>query len=311
MSTSTGAKNLILGLSEGLTWTQLRPFVESLKRTSFAGDLHLFVGRTDAETIDVLRSEGVILHPYRHLRYERNGRIYDAYDPPLRRFRLSRITPLYPPLIRTLSNLSTDRLRTAARLAAPISIPHVARYFRFYRFLADTANHAYENVMLTDVYDVFFQRDPFDFDIGEDVHVFLEDERQTLGSERYHRDWLRIAYGEETLRQLGDKAISCSGITIARRGEMLAYLRFMTEELLKLPRQTVGIDQGVHNYVIHKHLLPRVRLVRNGAGAVLTVAQVPPDEIDRAIDDGRVDSNAVHQYQHHARLKEVLLNRLV
>jgi hypothetical protein len=310
MSHSTGRKNLILGLAEGLRWAQLRPFVESLRRTSFSGELHLFVGRTDDETLSMLRAAGVILHPYRLVRYERNGRIYHAYDPPLRRLQLSRLTPLYPPLIRAVTRFSADQLMARARIAAPFSIPHVARYFRFYRFLADETNRSYENVMLSDVYDVFFQRDPFAFDIGDDVHVFLEDDRQTLAVERYHRDWLRVAYGDETLRELGDKPISCSGITIAGREEMLAYLRVMTEELLKVPQQTVGIDQGVHNYVIHKRLLPRVRQVRNGVGAVFTVAHVPSEEIDSALDEGRVDANAVHQYQHHARLKEVLLDRL-
>ena len=85
----------------------------------------------------------------------------------------------------------------------------------------------------------------------------------------------------------------------------------MTEELLRLPRQPVGIDQGVHNYVIHKGLVPGARLIRNGAGAVFTVALVPRQEIDAALDKGRLDVNVVHQYQHHARLKETLLERLV
>jgi hypothetical protein len=311
MSRLLGGRNLILGLAEGLTWAQLRPFVESLNRTSFSGDVHLFVGRTDDETMSALRAEGVILHPYRLLRYERDGQIYHAYALPFRRFRSSRLTPFYPSVIRALCRVQSNELMGRARLAAPISIPHVARYFRFYRFLADNANSTYENVMVSDVYDVFFQRDPFAFEIGDDVHAFLEDHRQTIASERYHRDWFRIAYDEKTLRELGDKPISCSGVTIARRSGMLAYLRVMTEELLKLPRQTVGIDQGVHNYAIHRQLVPRVQLVPNGAGAVFTVSHVPPREIDAALDEGRDGWNVVHQYQHHARLRKTLLGRLV
>ena len=62
---STGQRNLILGLAEGLDWEQLRPFVESLAQTSFAGELRLFVGRTDGRTLKVLREKRVILHPYR------------------------------------------------------------------------------------------------------------------------------------------------------------------------------------------------------------------------------------------------------
>jgi hypothetical protein len=302
--------NLILGLSEGLDWQQLRPFVDSLGQTSFAGELHLFVARTDDRTMGILREKGAIVHPYRRLRYERNGRVFDAYDPPLRRFRSSRITPLYPVVIDAFGRLSPDPLAARARLAAPISVPHVGRYFHFYRFLK-AAGKEYANVMVTDVFDVFFQRDPFDFDVDDHVHAFLEDHRQSLGGERYHRDWLRTAYGEEALRELADKPISCSGTTIASRDRMLEYLRVMTEGLLDLRRQTVGIDQGVHNYLLHKGLVPRARLTPNGVGAVFTVAHVPHREIDVAIDNGRLDVNVVHQYQHHARLKELLLQRLV
>jgi hypothetical protein len=251
----------------------------------------------------------VILHPYRRVRYERNGRVFHAYDPPLQRLRSSRITRLYPPMIRAISSLSVDRLSARARLAAPISIPYVGRYFHFYRFLASSGTR-YENVMLTDVRDVFFQHDPFDFDIGDGANFFLEDGRHTLASERYDRDWLLTAYGEGTLRELGDRPISCSGITIGPRDAMLTYLRAMTDELLRLRHQTVGIDQGVHNYVIHKGLVSRARLIPNGAGAVFTVGLAPHGEIDAAIHERRFNVNVVHQYQHHPRLKKNLLQRL-
>ena len=302
-------KNLILGLAEGFDWQQLRPFVDSLASTSFDGEVHLFVAGTDERTLATLRQRGVVVHPYRRVRFERNGRVFHPYDPPLQRFRSSRITPLYPHVVRGLAALSADSLAAGARLAAPLSIPYVARYFRFYRFLGSSGDR-YGNVMVTDVRDVFFQQDPFDFDIGDDANFFLEDDRHTLGSERYDREWLLTAYGEQALRELADKLISCSGITIASREAMLGYLRVMTDELLRLPRQTVGIDQGVHNYVIHKGLLPGSRLFRNGEGPVFTVGLAPHDEIDAALDEGRLDANVVHQYQHHARLAETLLRRL-
>lgn len=302
-------KNLILGLAEGFDWEQLRPFVDSLARTSFDGEVHLFVGGTDKQTVATLRERGVLVHPYRRVRFERNGRVFHAYDPPLQRFRSSRITPLYPHVIRGLATFSTDRLAAGALLAAPLSLPYVARYFRFYRFLASSGPR-YANVMVTDVRDVFFQRDPFDFDVGDAANFFLEDARHTLGSERYDREWLLTAYGDEALRELGDRLISCSGITIAPRYAMLVYLRVMTAELLRLPRQTVGIDQGVHNYVIHKGLVPRARLIRNGEGPVFTVGLAPHEEIDAALDAACFDANVVHQYQHHARLAETLLQRL-
>jgi hypothetical protein len=309
MSSATRRPNLILGLAEGLDWEQLRPFVESLARTPFAGELHLFVAGIDDRTTKRLREEGVVLHPHRRIRFEADGRVFHAYDPPLRRFHSERITSLYPRMVRALGGLSGDRLGARARLAAAISVPYVARYFRYYRFLA-TGGARYENVMLTDVRDVFFQRDPFDFEVGEVANCFLEDDRHTLASESYDRGWLLAAYGEETLHELGDKPISCSGITIGPREAMLDYVRVMVDELLRLPRQYAGIDQGVHNYVLYKELVPRARLIRNGDGPVFTVGLVPHAEIDALIEAGRLNSNVVHQYPHHAGLKETLLRQL-
>jgi hypothetical protein len=298
--------NLILGLAENLRWEQLRPFVESLARTSFAGELHLFAGGTDALTAERLRGHGVFVHPYRRIRLERNGRVFHAYDPPLRRLHSERLTTLYPAVI---SGLSAGRLRARARLAGAISIPYVARYFHYHRFLLESGER-YENVMLTDVRDVFFQRDPFGFEIGDQANCFLEDERHTLASEKFDRAWILSAYGEETLAELGQKPISCSGITIGPRDAMQAYVGVMVEELLRLRHQFAGIDQGVHNYVLYKGLVPGARLVRNGDGPVYTVGLVPHAEIDAALEAGGLDSNVVHQYPHHARLRETLLARL-
>ena len=298
--------NLVLGLAEGLDWAALRPFVESLAQTCFDGELHLFVAGVDDGTRRMLRGHGVQLHSHRRLRFRINGRVFHAYDPPLRRFHSEHITSLYPGAIRALS---VGRQGGGARLAAAISVPYVARYFRYHRFLTDAASR-YENVMLTDVRDVFFQHDPFDFEIGSNVHCFLEDDRHTLGSEKFDRGWILTAYGNETLAEIGEKPISCSGITIGSSDAIAGYVRVMVSELLGLRDQYAGIDQGVHNYVVYKGLVPHARLVRNGDGAVFTVGLVPHGEIDAAIDAGHLEHNVIHQYPHYARLKERLLAKL-
>src|SRR5262245_37065751 len=150
-------RNAILGMAEGLGWEALRPFVESLRETSFAGDVHLFVAGIDETTSERLRHEGISLHPFRRLRFDRNGRVFHAYDPPLQRFRSSRIARFYPSLIRTVTSLSRDRFTAQARLAAFISMPAIGRYFHYYLFLVASGTR-YANVMLTDVRDVFFRR---------------------------------------------------------------------------------------------------------------------------------------------------------
>lgn len=298
-----------MGLAEGLDWESLRPFVASLRQTTFDGELHLFVSRTSRDTVGVLRREGVFVHLYRTLRFEHNARVFHAYDPPLRRFRTARFSVAYPGLLKAAAVPARDRLRAQARLAAPISIPYVGRFLRFFRFLASSGER-YANVMVTDVRDVFFQRDPFDFDLDESLNCFLEDESHLLGTQQHNREWLLAAYGERVLEELAGKPISCSGVTIGPRDAMIDYLRAMSRELMKLKTQTIGIDQGVHNYVVYRDQVSHVRLLRNGEGPVLTLALMPPSDVDSLLNENLLAANVLHQYNHHPRLASELLDSL-
>lgn len=300
---------LILGVAEDMCWEQLRPFVESLGRTSFDGELRLFVAGLDASTIRRLEDEGVRLEHVRRLRFERRGRVFHPHDPPLRRFRASRVTRAYPWLIRALAIPTRDRLRTRCRLAAPLSFPHVARFLRYYDYLS-RPGASYDAVMLTDVRDVFFQRDPFDFDIGASVHCFLEHPHETLGSQKHNRGWLLAAFGEDVLRELEDRPISCSGVTIGAGAAVLGYLRVLVDLLLGIPRQQGGIDQAAHNYAVHRGLVPDLELVANDGGPVTNLAIVPEAEVLAALPDGYSHVNVLHQYDRHPQLAEMLLSRL-
>jgi hypothetical protein len=291
-----------------MQWAELRPFVDSLRATSFDGEIRFFVAGLDAETSRRLQGQGVSLHRFRRLRLERDGRIFHAYDPPLSRFRSNRITRLYPPAIRTLGLVGIDRASARARLSAPLSIPHVSRYYHYYRYLSRRAGH-YENVMLTDLRDVFFQRDPFAFQIGK-VHCFLEYEGETLGSHKGNRQWLRGVYGDNVLRRLADLPISCSGVTIGPVDGMLRYLRAMVNDLVSVPFQWAGVDQGVHNYVVHTGLAGDIAFAGNDRGPVATLAAVPKADVEAALPDGYAHVNVIHQYDRHPLLAEMLLRRL-
>jgi hypothetical protein len=243
------------------------------------------------------------------LRFEHNARVFHAYDPPLRRFRTARLSVAYPGLLKVAATPARDHVRAQAGLAAPISIPYVGRFLRFFRFLSSSGGR-YANVMVTDVRDVFFQGDPFGFDLRDSLNCFLEHESYSLGTQKYNREWLRAAYGEGVLDDLGEKPISCSGVTIGPREAMLEYLRAMSRELLRLKTQTIGIDQGVHNYVVYSGQLSHVRLLRNGEGPVLTLALVPPPEVDALLNEGGLTANVLHQYNHHPDLASKLLGSL-
>ena len=57
-------KDLIIGGASNYTWDQLKYWINSIKRSGFTGDIVLCATNMTKETIDKLRSEGVILELY-------------------------------------------------------------------------------------------------------------------------------------------------------------------------------------------------------------------------------------------------------
>lgn len=301
-----GSKDLVLGLAEDYEWSSVQVFVDSLQRTAFDGELRLFVAGNSDETMARLRERDVVTQSYRRVRVVRGDRVFHPHDPPLQRFESKRIARFYPALTRALTLLARDRAAARARIAAPISVPSVSRYFRYYRHLARNVDR-YRNVMVTDVRDVFFQHDPFAFDIGDQVHCFLEG--TTIGGQRHNREWVERAYGLDVARALADKPASCSGTTIGSSRAMLGYLRAMIEQLVALP-QFSGMDQPVHNYLIHTGRLENVKLHENRDSPVATLATVPKEDVINALPDGFDHVNVFHQYDRHPPLTKLLLARL-
>jgi hypothetical protein len=291
--------NLILGIAEDLSWQELRPFVESLRRSRFQGDVRLLVAGVGDETTQALVGAGVEVAQFRRLRLPWPGGALRPYD-----VRLWRLHAIYPKVVRALAWPTRDRTRASAGLMAAVSVPVVGRFLHYYSHLSRCRSR-YRNVMLTDVRDVFFQHDPFDFDIGDELVCFLEDERESLGTERRNRNWLRAAFGQSAVDELGDRPISCAGITIGPTPRIFSYLRVMTDWLVRLPHHHFGTDQAVHNYIVHKQLVSGTRLVANDEGVVLTLGIVPQGEVAPPL-----RCHVVHQYDRHPAVAEALLRTI-
>jgi hypothetical protein len=291
--------NLILGAVEGMTWQLLRPFVLSLRRTGFDGELVLFAAGIDRTTRRSLASAGVEVRALRRAQVSLAGRTLQPYDPVF-----GRLHRHYPTLIRQASRPFGDPKAAARRTAALVSVRDTRRFLVYLDYLSKI-DASYGNVMLTDVRDVFFQADPFAFDLGGELHCFLEDSAETLGTQPYNRKWLKAAFGADVLAELGGKPIACAGVTVGPLQLVLRYLEVMADFLLRLPHQGVGLDQAVHNYVLHKGLVPGARLIPNGAGIVSTLGIVPEARVDELL-----GSAVLHQYDRHPALTARLLDSL-
>jgi hypothetical protein len=204
----------------------------------------------------------------------------------------------------TVHQLQDHRVRVErpGQSAQPRMTHLSSRFFTYLDFLARHGGN-YRNVMLTDLRDVVFQADPFRAALPADI-VFAQ-ERCRLGDCPVNRAWVTQGYGDAVAENMRDCLISCAGTTFGTVGGMLRYLTAMTSELTSRPMVIEGgIDQGVHNYIVH---------MRPPAGAWLdtddslaaTLHYVPVDAVTMSSRGALIDGRLVpvlHQWQKHAAL---------
>jgi hypothetical protein len=157
--------------------------------------------------------------------------------------------------------------------------------------------------MLTDLRDVVFQADPFAVALPADI-VFAQ-ERCRLSDCPVNRAWVVQGYGNAVADNMRDCLISCAGTTFGTVGGMLRYLTAMTSELTSRPVAIEGgIDQGVHNYIVHMRPLGNAWLDTSDSIAA-TMHYVPVEAVTisprGALIDGRLVP-VLHQWQKHTAL---------
>lgn len=193
-------------------------------------------------------------------------------------------------------------------------VPYNAlRYFLYLDFLRGQEN-TYDRIMVTDVRDVVFQRDPFSFGWSAGINCALEDRRMTLGDCPHNSHWIRSHQGDSALENVAGKPISCSGTTVADHASMVAYLKIMTEKMLpfKGGERIAGYDQGVHNVLLHTGELPDVTMHDN-SGPILTLGytkgEPQRDSDGGVINDSGKRAHVVHQYDRKPLLFKELRQR--
>jgi hypothetical protein len=300
---------LILGSVKNLDIEELRPFFVSLDRCGYEGSVCIFVSDVSERTQLVLREQGATVIPIRSVDLG-SGLRASLY--PLLFEMAGRALPILTGLYPQEAALRVRR-RLVGRLIDTINN---SRYFWYLAWL-QAQNSTYSKVMLTDVRDVVFQRDPFDFDFGEEVCFFLEDSSRTIGTCPYNSDWFGIAFGAQTLSKMEHSRISCSGTTIGSCSAVLLYLQTMVKHLMCLNSRALvpGIDQAVHNYILYSGLLDNILLFENHTGPVLTMGWLSEDRI-KMTSDGQVlrdDGSMVqvlHQYDRHPAVAEKIMAQL-
>ncbi|MHA1381096.1 MAG: hypothetical protein ACTSRG_22235 [Candidatus Helarchaeota archaeon] len=266
-------KNLILGLVKGYDYNIIKPFILSLKKTGFKGDVCFFISELDKHTIDSLRKHRIHLIPFK-----------DEYP--------------------FLSNVSYagDLL---PEYSAKKMLPNCSRYIMYYLFMLKN-KEKYSKVFLIDVRDVIFQRDPFDFKNNKGLCCFLEEKQITIKNNRWNAVRIKKAFGRDVYEKIADKNIVCSGVTMGETKNIMDYLMKMTK-ILTQKEATLNIDQAVHNYLIYTNQLRDVILFENEKGPVLNLSVKMKGTIrfnkeGFIIDQEENIINIIHQYDRHIEL---------
>jgi hypothetical protein len=292
-------KNAVIGAVRSYRFDQIEPFVLSLKKTGFSGDLVLLWNRLTKETRQKLTEAGVKLI---HFPYRGSG----AHNS------LSRFWPFLRPLVAAMpsSLISRAILQTILPL-------QTSRFFAYRDFL-EKHKEEYENVLITDVRDVFFQQDPF-ITFRSGLMVFEEDHCLSLGEETaYNASWIVELFGKEELAAIAHHPILCSGTSMGRIDYMLRYLaKFERLTAMAHGLSMIGSDQGIHNFLIRNENEKWFEVSKNGTGPVVTMSGFSSPGIDYVISDGgqALDPTGriipiIHQYDRNPEFAEKLLKSL-
>jgi len=223
----------------------------------------------------------------------------------------------------TLDFLSRHRIAVEL-VEAHHHIPfHIAltRYLLYSEYLAKALadprrRQRWGRVMLTDTRDVVFQDDPFPERLSHELLFVLESREFPIGRCPNNASWVQEGFGAAMLAALAEKPISCSGTTFGTLHGTVEYLLQMQIMALGLPRVAryrTGIDQGIHNVMLHTGLLSNAGVIENGT-EVVTLGRgrqdlwIGPDGTFHAAHGHRI--RVVHQYDYHAAYETAVRRRL-
>jgi hypothetical protein len=152
-----------------------------------------------------------------------------------------------------------------------------------------------ENVILSDIRDVVFQDNPFNYLSGKDLDFSSEPE--TVGGCTQHNGlWVRNIYGDEVLDEIKDQQILCCGVTAGKRSAVIDLCNSLLEESKKVSQ---FIDQASLNVLYGRGLFPNSEVHLTGGPLVATMHHSKTLTFDRQgylLGDNGKRIAMVHQY---------------
>jgi hypothetical protein len=187
----------------------------------------------------------------------------------------------------------------------PLSLLRVSLYLEFLKERADN----YQNVMLSDTRDVVFQKDPFAFDFRSSLCFFMEPEPTLIKDNDWNSIWIIAAAGTKVYQSISGNPISCFGTTLGPMDKVIEYLQMIKRLSSKAKIMFWGIEQGMHNYIVHAKLIEGISCFSSEDGPVFTIGagytgNLQQDSSGHFLNRKNEIIHAIHQYDRYAQLKE-------
>ena len=136
------------------------------------------------------------------------------------------------------------------RLHGPIQ----ARRFERFASVLQGAASRYDQVAVSDVRDVLFQRHPFADVSGPGCRFYLEAAPWTFATEPTNRRWAKLFLSADEFAAISPCRISCCGVVLGDAASVAQYLARLAGYLQALPpelRREGGADTIFHNRMAH------------------------------------------------------------
>jgi hypothetical protein len=304
---SSTERSLILGAYSDLSLQYLEPFVRSLRATEFKGSLCIVAGRFSEQEREhlALHADAVVHVDAEYSNGLQPARKFLSMLRGTRGFRRA-----YAPAFQLVARATYARraFERWSNLEFHLEGLQALRYMHYHRYLIEQAPMA-DLVMITDLRDVVFQNDPFENPV-RGLEVYLEDDSVRIGREPFNTRWIQDLYGQAGLREMSGHQVSCSGVVVGTREDMLAYLGEMMSQIARQRRPMGSHDQGVHNMLIHRGRLSGATSIQNGYGRVLTLGAMGEFETNSSgaiiNADGSIPA-VLHQWDRHESLVQRIL----
>lgn len=185
--------------------------------------------------------------------------------------------------------------------------PNVLRWSLYRRYLSEHRGQ-FDRVLMLDLRDVCFQRDPLEGVEPGHLRIHAEEGDITVQQSEWNRLAMRRAFGEEAVQRYGGLRVSCSGVVAGGIAPVEAYLEAFTRMLRELRMPDHGTDQAMHTRMVHGELAASASWQGNRQGDAVQLAGVrDPGSIARnaegcLLNEYGVPFAILHQFDRHPAL---------